>query len=317
MSAGGGDRPSFPRERDPLTSPRLSGGDGRMRSPATHVIVLTASPLNGLTDLRVAEARAALDGAGEPRRLSPDAAEIPVPSAQSLDLPGIDVNCLPAANRRKKLLVADMDSTIIPVECIDELADLAGLRDRVQPITERAMRGEIGFEDALRARVALLRGLPEPHLQAAYDQRVTLTPGARALVRTMRAHGAYTALVSGGFTFFTERVAAVAGFDEHRANSLLAAGGRLTGRVAEPVLGRDAKLEALTGLAARLGMPLADTLAVGDGANDLAMIEAAGLGIAFRAKPVVAERSGAGIRHADLTALLYLQGFTEAEIVRD
>ncbi|HLS19927.1 MAG TPA: phosphoserine phosphatase SerB [Paracoccaceae bacterium] len=280
-----------------------------------HVVVLTASPLNGLSDLRIAEAMAMLEGAGAARRLSPDAAEIPVPHRQNPTLSGIDVNCIPAANRRKRLLIADMDSTIITVECIDEIAEAAGLRDQVQPITEKAMRGEIPFEEALRARVALLEGLEESQLQAVHDARIRLMPGARALTATMRAHGAYAALVSGGFTFFTERVAAEAGFDEHRANLLLAQSGRLTGRVAEPVLGRRAKLDALTEIAGRLGYPLADALAVGDGANDLEMIEAAGLGVAYHAKPVVAERADASIRHGDLTALLYLQGYSAAEIV--
>jgi phosphoserine phosphatase len=283
----------------------------------THVVILTASPLNGLTDLRIVEAREMLDGAGEARRLSPDAAEIPVPYQQRPGLDGIDVNCVPAANRRKRLLVADMDSTIISVECIDEIADFAGVRDRVQPVTERAMRGEIGFEDALRERVALIGGLGEDRLQAVYDARIRLNHGARALVRTMRAHGAHTALVSGGFTFFTERVAAAAGFHEHRANRLLAEAGRLTGRVVEPVLGRAAKLDALRELVVALRIAPDDALAVGDGANDLAMIEAAGLGVAFHAKPVVAERAGASIRHGDLTALLYLQGYAADEIVRD
>lgn len=282
-----------------------------------HVVVLTASPLNGLTDLRIAEAHAKLDGAGKPRRLSPDAAEIPVPRPQIPDLAGVDVNCVPAANRRKRLLIADMDSTVITVECIDEVAEAAGVRDRVQPITERAMRGEIDFEDALRARVALLDGLPEERLQQVHDARVRLTPGARALVGTMRAHGAHAALVSGGFTFFTRLVAAAAGFDEHRANRLLAQDGALTGRVAEPVLGRAAKLEALHEITARLGLEAQDALAVGDGANDLAMIEAAGLGVAFHAKPLVAERAAASVRHGDLTALLYLQGYSAGEIVAD
>lgn len=280
----------------------------------SHVIVLTASPLNGLSDLRIAEAVSMLDGAGVPRRLSPDAAEIPIPHPQALVLPGIDANCLPAANRRKRLLIADMDSTIITAECIDEIAEAAGLRDRVQPITEQAMRGEIAFEDALRARVALLEGLAEAELQQVYDARIRLMPGARALVATMRANGAHAALVSGGFTFFTERVAGAAQFDEHRANTLLIESGRLTGRVAEPILGRRAKFDSLVEIAGRLGVALEDTLAVGDGANDLEMIEAAGLGVAYHAKPVVAERAEASIRHGDLTALLYLQGYSEAEI---
>ena len=282
-----------------------------------HVVVLTAPPAAGLPDAAIAEARAALGRTGRPRRLSPDAAEIPVARPQTVTLAGVDANCLAAANRRKRLLIADMDSTIIPVECIDEVADFAGVRAEVEAITEPAMRGEIGFEDALRARVALIQGLAEDRLQAVHDQRVTLNPGARALVRTMRAHGAYTALVSGGFSFFTERVAAAAGFDMHQANRLLSAGGRLTGRVAEPVVGRAAKLEALIRLAAERGITPEDALAVGDGANDLAMIEAAGLGVAFRAKPVVAARARASIRHGDLTALLYLQGYSADEILRD
>jgi phosphoserine phosphatase len=279
-----------------------------------HVVVLTAAPAAGLPDAIIARARAALDGRA-PRRLSPDAAEIPVAGPRTLALDGVDVNCLAAANRRKRLLIADMDSTIIPVECIDEVADFAGVRERVAAITERAMRGELDFEAALRARVALIAGLPETELQAVYDQRVSLNPGARALVATMRAHGALTALVSGGFTFFTERVAAAAGFERQQANRLLAADGRLTGCVAEPVLGRAAKLEALMRLAAELGISPADALAVGDGANDLGMIEAAGLGVAFRAKPIVADRARASIRCGDLTALLYLQGYSSDQIV--
>jgi phosphoserine phosphatase len=282
-----------------------------------HVVVLTAPPAAGLPDAVIAEARATLAGAGAPRRLAPSAAEISVSRPQRLALDGIDVNCLPSANRKKRLLIADMDSTMIPVECIDEVADFAGVRPQVEAITEPAMRGEIGFEDALRARVALIEGLAEDRLQAVYDRRIGLNPGALALVRTMRANGAYTALVSGGFTFFTARVAAAAGFHMHQANRLLAAGGRLTGRVAEPVLGRAAKLETLTRLVAERGMALADALAVGDGANDLAMIEAAGLGVAFRAKPIVAGRARASIRHGDLTALLYLQGYTADDIVTD
>ncbi len=206
---------------------------------------------------------------------------------------------------------------MIPVECIDEVADFAGVRGRVAAITERAMRGELDFEEALRARVALVAGLPEAELQSVYDQRVSLTPGARVLVRTMRANGVVTALVSGGFTFFTERVAAAAGFEIHQANRLLAADGRLSGRVGEPVLGRAAKLEALRRIAGERDIALGEALAVGDGANDLGMIEAAGLGVAFRAKPIVAEQARASIRHGDLTALLYLQGYSVEEFVID
>jgi phosphoserine phosphatase len=282
-----------------------------------HVLVLTAAPAAGLPDAAIARALNALESAGEPRRLSPDAAEIPVPWPQTVALEGLDANCLPTANRRKRLLIADMDSTIIPVECIDEVADFAGVRAPVEAITERAMRGELVFEDALRARVALIEGLPVARLQEVYDRRVSLNPGARALARTMAANGAATALVSGGFTFFSERVAAAAGFEVHQANRLLAADGRLTGRVAEPVLGRAAKLDALTRIAAERGIAPGDALAVGDGANDLAMIEAAGLGVAFRAKPIVADRARASIRHGDLTALLYLQGYSAEEIVSE
>jgi phosphoserine phosphatase len=225
-----------------------------------------------------------------------------------------DVNALPVENRRKKLLVADMDSTIITCECLDEIADFAGLKPKVAAITERAMRGELAFEPALRERVALLEGMPASTLQQVYDQRVRLTPGARALVQTMKAHGAFALLVSGGFTFFTSRVATAAGFHENRANTLNIAGEALDGTVAEPILGREAKLAALKETAAARGLALADTLAVGDGANDLAMIQAAGLGVAFHAKPLVAEAAGARIDHGDLTALLYLQGYAQAEL---
>ena len=227
----------------------------------------------------------------------------------------IDVAILPTANRRKRLLIADMDSTIIGCECIDELADYAGVKAEVAEVTERAMRGELDFPAALRFRVALLKGLPLTALQQAYDERVRLNPGARALVRTMRAHGAVTALISGGFTFFTERVAAAAGFAVNRANTLLNDGTVLLGEVADPILGREAKLAALEELCAANGLPLADALAVGDGANDLAMIGAAGLGVAYHAKPIVAEAARARIDHGDLTTLLYFQGYADHEIV--
>ncbi|MBI3678394.1 MAG: phosphoserine phosphatase SerB [Proteobacteria bacterium] len=230
---------------------------------------------------------------------------------------GFDINVVPATNRRKKLLIADMDSTIITCECLDELADMAGLKPKITAITERAMRGEIAFEPALRERVAMLKGLPLDALERTYKERVRLNPGAKALVATMKKHGARTMLVSGGFTYFTERVAKEAGFDEHQANMLLDDGAALTGFVREPVLGREAKLKALESAVAALGLNFDDVLCVGDGANDLAMIERAGLGVAYRAKPIVAEAAGARIDHGDLTALLYLQGYRDEEIVRD
>jgi phosphoserine phosphatase len=224
----------------------------------------------------------------------------------------IDVNLLEniGTQRRKRLLVADMDSTIIQQECIDEIAAAAGIGQRVSEITERAMRGELDFEAALTERVGLLAVLNESVLQDVYDARIKLMPGAGTLVRTMSAHGAYCALVSGGFTFFTSRVANRVGFHENRANRLTFADGRLSGEVARPILGRSAKLETLQALAARNALEMADCLAVGDGANDLAMIRAAGLGVAYRAKPVVASEARANITYGDLTALLYLQGFS-------
>jgi phosphoserine phosphatase len=223
----------------------------------------------------------------------------------------------PLAGRRKRLLVADMDSTIINVECLDELADFAGLKAEIAAITERAMRGELEFEGALRERVGRLKGLASSALQQTYDERVRLNPGARTLVKTMAANGARCVLVSGGFTFFTSRIAEAAGFHANRANTLLEAAGALSGQVGEPILGREAKLAALTEEAASLGVPLAETLAIGDGANDLAMIEAAGLGVAYRAKPVVAARADAKVDHADLTAVLYFQGYSADEFVVD
>ncbi|MDB5496363.1 MAG: serB [Phenylobacterium sp.] len=256
---------------------------------------------------------AATDVILEADDLSAVRAALQAPMAgQSLDW------CLqPLAGRRKRLLVADMDSTIINVECLDELADFAGLKAEISAITERAMRGELPFEGALRERVAMLKGLPVTALQAAYDERARLNPGARTLVRTMAANGARCVLVSGGFNFFTQRVAAAAGFHAERANTLGEAAGALTGLVGEPILGRAAKLAALTEEAAALGIPFAQTLAVGDGANDLAMIEAAGLGVAYRAKPIVAAQADARIDHADLTALLYFQGYAEDDFVPD
>lgn len=229
----------------------------------------------------------------------------------------IDVNVIPLDVRRKRLLVADMDSTIIAQECIDELADAVGLRAEVAGITERAMRGEIAFEGALRERVGKLKGLGLDALERAYAERVALNPGARTLVRTMAHNGARCVLVSGGFTYFTSRVAAAAGFHADRANTLGAADGKLTGTVGEPILGREAKLAALTEEAAGLGAPLEATIAIGDGANDLAMIAAAGLGVAYRAKPIVAAEADCAVDHADLTAVLHFQGYRTDEFVTD
>ena len=228
---------------------------------------------------------------------------------RALERQAVDFCVQPAEGRRKRLLVADMDSTIIGCECLDELADFAGLKQEIAAITARAMAGEIAFEGALRERVARLKGLDMDALRRTYDERVRLTPGARSLVQTMSAHGARCVLVSGGFDYFTAKVARAAGFADHRANRLLDDGSRLTGHVAEPILGRAAKLSALREEAEALGVGLAETLAVGDGANDLAMIEAAGLGVAYRAKPVVAALADAAIDHCDLTALLYFQGY--------
>jgi phosphoserine phosphatase len=228
------------------------------------------------------------------------------------DVP-VDVVVQPVAGRRKKLLVADMDSTIIGQECIDELADFVGLKPEVAAITERAMRGEIEFEPALRERVALLKGLPSATIGRVIVERIRLTPGAAALVATMRANGAHTILVSGGFTAFVEPVAAMVGFDESRANLLHEKDGRLTGEVAEPILGRTAKLAALEEAILRLGIRADETLAVGDGANDLAMLSRAGLGVGFHAKPKVAEAADVRIDHADLTALLFAQGYRREE----
>jgi phosphoserine phosphatase len=234
---------------------------------------------------------------------------------QILDLHLADLpvdSCVQAAEgRRKRLLIADMDSTIIGCECLDELADFAGVKAAVSAITERAMRGELNFESALRERVAMLKGLPVAALQNCYDQRVHLNEGAKTLIATMTAAGARCLLVSGGFTFFTQRVAKAAGFAGDRANRLIEADGHLTGEVSEPILGKEAKLSALREEAAKLGLSVEATIAIGDGANDLAMIEAAGLGIAYRAKPIVAAKAHARIDHSDLTALLYFQGYSQ------
>ena len=225
----------------------------------------------------------------------------------------VDLIVQPAAGRRKRVLLADMDSTMIQQECIDELADVAGFGPRVAAITARAMNGELEFEDALRERVALLRGLPVAVIDKVIATRITLMPGGPALLATMKANGAHAALVSGGFTDFTARIAATLGFDEHRANTLLAQDGLLTGQVADPILGRQAKVQALHDITTRLGLTAADVLAVGDGANDLGMLGVAGTGVALHAKPSVAAQCSVRVNHGDLTALLYLQGYSRPE----
>ncbi len=224
-------------------------------------------------------------------------------------LPGVDVVVQPQAGRRRRLLVADMDSTMIGVECIDELADYAGVRAEVAAVTERAMRGELDFEAALDARVALLKGLEAGVIDRCHDERVRLSPGARALVRTMRAHGAWCLLVSGGFSLFADRVAGAIGFDAARSNELHIADGRLAGTVGRPILGAEGKRQALLEAAQARGIPPAAALAVGDGANDIPMLIEAGLGIAWHAKPAAAEAADARIDVNDLGAILFAQGY--------
>ncbi|MBL4788680.1 MAG: phosphoserine phosphatase SerB [Kordiimonadaceae bacterium] len=224
--------------------------------------------------------------------------------------------CLQAkVGRKKKLILADMDSTMITAECIDELADFIGLKEKVSEITEAAMRGELDFESALTERVALLKGLPTAKLLECYDTRIELMPGARTLVQTMKANGAYSALVSGGFTYFTEKVAAAVGFDMNRANTLGIEGAALTGNVVPPICGAQTKLDVLNELASNLGLETRDILAVGDGANDIPMIEAAGLGVAYHAKPKTQAAAKASVQYGDLTALLYFQGYADTDFV--
>jgi len=227
----------------------------------------------------------------------------------------IDVVVQEAETRRKKFLIADMDSTMIGQECIDELADVVGLKDKVATITARAMNGEIAFEPALRERVALLKGLPITVVDDVIAKRITLTSGGPELIATMKAKGYYSALVSGGFTVFTSRIAAMLGFDENRANLLIEKDGFLTGEVAEPILGKQAKVDALEEISARLGITPDDTIAVGDGANDLGMLGIAGSGVALHAKPTVAAQAKIRVDHGDLTALLYIQGYRKTDFV--
>ncbi|APY14519.1 phosphoserine phosphatase [Brucella sp. 10RB9215] len=251
-----------------------------------------------------------------PLPLGMEAGEADASLRATLDGAPIDVVVQEQERRRKKILIADMDSTMIGQECIDELAEEAGLRDHVAAITARAMNGEIAFEPALRERVALLKGLPLSVIDKVISTRITLTPGGPQLVRTMRKHGAYTALVSGGFTSFTRRIAEMIGFNEERANRLIDDGTHLTGTVAEPILGREAKVEKLVEIAERLGLTPEDAIAVGDGANDLGMIQLAGTGVALHAKPAVAAQAKMRIDHGDLTALLYIQGYRKADFVQ-
>jgi phosphoserine phosphatase len=295
-------------------------------APFEYVATFIARPEHAASLSEVVDEAADLPGCGRPDWLAEgEACDIALPASENsldairadlhemIDGRPVDVVAQPIAGRRKKLVVADMDSTMIGQECIDELADMAGLKPHVAEITERAMRGEIDFEPALRERVGLLKGLPLSVVETVLAERITLMPGAVQLIRTMKAHGAYAALVSGGFTLFTGPVAAMIGFDENRANILNYAEGVLTGTVEEPILGQEAKLSALMELARRFSLSKIDTLAVGDGANDLAMIRAAGLGVAYHAKPRVAAEAAARIDHNDLTALLYMQGYRRSD----
>lgn len=260
-------------------------------------------------------------GGGMAVWLSPDeAAEFPVATQPDNfdqvrgDLADqVDINMVPAENRRKRMLLADMDSTMIQQECIDELAEEAGVGDRVKDITARAMNGELDFDGALTERVALLKNLPEDTIDQVMQTRITLMPGGPALLATMKASDGYAALVSGGFTAFTARVSTLVGFDENRANTLITKDGKLTGEVGHPILGREAKVQALEEITTRLGIDEADVVAVGDGANDLGMLTRAGMGVALHAKPSVQAQCRLRINHGDLTALLFLQGYAKAD----
>jgi phosphoserine phosphatase len=293
----------------------------------SHVLSLIAAETKALSTTDLDHARRALETAGAepgtPDWLSPgEACDIAFEGAPDAALAAVrgafsdkpsDVNVVPAAPRRKKLFFADMDSTMIGQECIDELAAELGLREHVAAITERAMRGEIAFEPALRERVALLKGLPLDVVGQVLATRITLTPGGQTLVATMRASGAHTVLVSGGFTLFASEIAARLGFHENRANRLITDDSSFAGLVAEPILGRAAKQESLAELTETLALKRDETLAIGDGANDSGMIELAGLGVAYHAKPALRAAADAIIDHADLTGVLFLQGFRRDE----
>ena len=290
-----------------------------------YVVTLISDPVRRNLDPALVESLRNAWGGGDAVWLAPDeAAEFAVPvmpenrwqvwgDVQAL---GVDLVVQRAEGRRKAMLLADMDSTLIQQECVDELAAEAGVGAHVAAITARAMNGELEFESALRERVGLLKGLPVGVIAKVLAERITLRPGGKVLVATMKANGAYAALVSGGFTDFTASVAAQLGFDEHRANTLLAEGGVLTGQVGQPILGRDAKVAALREITARLGLTAADVLAVGDGANDLGMLGLAGTGVALHAKPAVAAQCDVRINHGDLSALLYVQGYAREDFVR-
>lgn len=288
------------------------------------IVTLLTNPAAPMLDRATVENLRNAWGGGDARWLDPGiAAEFPLQAMptnrweiwESLQTMQIDLVIQTAEGRKKRLLIADMDSTMILQECIDELADEAGVGEHVAGITARAMNGELNFEDALRERVSLLRGLPETVIADVIRNRITLMPGGQALVATMRANGAFAALVSGGFTAFTTQIAATLGFDENRANLLLVQDGKLTGHVAEPILGRAAKVQALEEISTRLGITPQDALAVGDGANDLGMLGIAGTGVALHAKPNVAAQCDIRINHGDLTALLFLQGYTRSEFL--
>lgn len=287
----------------------------------THILTLIADrSATTLDAATIARVRDAVRGAAADVLSPGEAADIPVKDAPDMDVvraaigkKPIDAIAVKPRGRRKGLLIADMDSTIITSETLDELAGFAGLKEKISAITARAMNNELNFEEALRERVAMLKGLDIGALEKTWEQ-TKLTGGARELVATMRAHNALTALVSGGFTFFTSRVAALLGFDTHRANTLLDDGTALVGAVSEPILGREAKVSALHELATERKLKMAATLAVGDGANDLAMLAEAGLGIAFHAKPAVAAAARARVDFCNLRALLFAQGYRAGDI---